>query len=392
MYDYLLKGARIIDPAQGIDGRFDLAMQEGKIERIDKEISPQDARVTYPLAGKIVTPGLIDAHCHPSLNFSDHSVHPDYAGVDAGVCLVNDAGSAGAANFGTLRHMHEGRVKTAMRFFLNVASAGLIHTPEIRSAHDIDVALLKATAQRHCDVVKGLKLRALEPIVGIKPDVVDLALAVAQELKLPLMLHIGDFRARGANDPLDAFSRGCVARLRKGDIISHYMTWRPGGMVLPDGTIFPELQAARERGVILDSSHGKNNFSFKVAEVLIASGLGPDVITTDLSSMGVHCVQSLPVTMSKFLALGMSLPEVVAATTSRAAQALGLASEWGSLAVGRAANISVLEMVAGDYVFFDGVAGNRLEGRELIEPRLVFRDGQVLPCRSFYHLANEKYQ
>ena len=160
-------------------------------------------------------------------------------------------------------------------------------------------------------------------------------------------------------------------------------------MVLPDGQIFPELQEAKERGVILDSSHGKNNFSFKVAEVLLANGLGPDIISTDLSSMGVHCVQSLLVTMSKFIALGMPLAEVVAATTSRAAQALGIADAWGSLQPGRDANISIIEQVAGDFDFFDGVAGNHRKGTCLLEPRLVMRKGEFLPCRSYYHLAHE---
>jgi len=389
MYDCLLKGANVVDPSQGLNGILDIAITDGKIASVEAEIPVQNARIIYPLAGKIVTPGLIDAHCHPSLNFSDHSVLPDEAGVNSGVVLVNDAGSAGAANFQTLRHMYYGRVKTEMSFFLNFASAGLIRSPEIRTIHDFDVKLLKSVVEKHRDVVKGLKLRALEPLMSIPTDVIQLALDTAEELQLPLMVHIGDFRDRTANDPLDAFSRAAVKRLRRGDIISHYMTWRPGGMVLPDGQIFPELREAKERGVILDSSHGKNNFSFKVAEVLLANGLGPDVITTDLSSMGVHCVQSLPVTMSKFLNLGTPLSEVVAATTSRAARALGMGDQWGSLKVGRNADISVLENVAGNFDFFDGVAGNCRKGTCLLEPRLVIRNGEVLPCRSYYHLSNE---
>jgi len=388
MYDCLLKGATVIDPSQGIDGVFDLAINEGKIARIAADIPAKDASVIYPLVGKIVTPGLIDAHCHPSLNFSEHAVLSDEAGVNAGVLLVNDAGSAGAANFQTLRHMYYSRVKTEMSFFLNFASAGLIRPPEIRSLHDIDIKLLKSVVEKNRGVVKGIKLRALEPLMSIATDVLALALDTAAELNLPLMVHIGDFRERTTNDPLDAFSRSVVKRLRQGDIISHYMTWRPGGMVLPDGQIFPELREAKARGVILDSSHGKNNFSFKVAEVLLANGIEPDIITTDFSSMNVHCVQSLLVTMSKFIALGMAMSEVVAATTNSAAQALQVDEQWGSLKVGRSADISVLEKVAGDFAFFDGVAGNSRKGTCLLEPRMVMRNGEVLPCRSYYHISN----
>lgn len=388
MHDTLLKGARLIDPSQRLDGILDVAIADGKVAALEADIPPTAARVTIPLAGKIVTPGLIDAHCHPVGCFTDHAVPPDEAGVHAGVLLVNDGGSAGAANFLALREMYHRRAQTDMTFFLNIATAGLIHPPEIRTIHDIDMRLLKATVERHRPLIKGLKLRALDPIAAVQPDVVQLALEAAEELELPLMVHIGDFRERAAGDPLDAFTRRLVQRLRRGDIISHFMTWRPGGMVLPDGTIFPELREARERGVVLDCSHGKNNFSLKVAEVLLAAGLAPDIITTDLSALGIPYVQSLLVTMSKFVALGMPLAEVVAAVTCNAAKAIGVEGEWGSLRPGRAANITILEAVEGAFAFCDGAAGNTRQGTCLLEPRMIFQRGTPLACRSFYHLPN----
>jgi dihydroorotase len=388
MYDILLKDARVIDPSQEVDGLLDVAIADGKIAALEAGIPHNRAKVTIPLAGRIVTPGLVDAHCHPALHLTDHAVFPDDAGVHAGVLLVNDGGSAGAANFLTLREMYYKRVQTDMTFFLNIATAGLIHPPEIRTIHDIDLKRLKATVEENRPIIKGLKLRALEPLSKIQPDVVQLALDAAEELKLPLMVHIGDFRERIDNDPLDDFTRGVVRRLRRGDIISHFMTWRPGGMVLPNGTVFPELKEARDRGVLLDCSHGKNNFSFKVAEALLAVGLKPDIITTDLSSVGVPYVQSLLVTMSKFISLGMPLHEVIAAVTCNGAKAIGVDGEWGSLRPGRAADITVLEEVEGTFTFFDGAAGNIRKGSHLLEPRLVLQRGVPLPCRSFYQLPN----
>lgn len=389
MHDCLLKGARVVDPSQGIDGVVDIALKDGKIGAIENDISPKQAKATYELRGKIVTPGLIDAHCHPVLHFTDHAVHPDEAGVNAGVLLVNDAGSAGPANFHTLREMYFKRAKSEMTFFLNIASSGLIHPPEIQAIHDIDIKLLKSVARANKDIVKGLKLRLFDNLIALKPDVVQLALDAADELNLPLMVHIGGFRDRTDNDPLDTFSRSILGRLRQGDILSHYMTWRPGGMVLPDGSIFPELKAAKERGVLLDCSHGKNNFSLKVAKILIDNGLAPDIISTDLSSMGLPYVQSLLVTMSKLICQGLPLYDAIAATTCKPARALGLENEWGSLRVGRDANISILEEVRGDFPFVDGAAGNSSKGDRLLEPRMVIRNGEVLPCRSFYHLINE---
>jgi len=386
MHDFLLKGGRVVDPANGIDGVFDVAVGEGRIRAVEQGIPCRDARTVIELGGRIVTPGLIDAHCHPVLHFTDHAVHPDEAGANAGVLLVNDGGSAGPANFEALVEMYGAGDRTAMTYFVNVAAAGLIRTPEIRSSADVDAALLEKVVNDFRPYVKGLKIRALETLIGIEPDPIDTALRAAEKLGLPLMVHIGDFRLRREYDPLDAFGRSVVRRLRKGDIVSHYMTWRPGGMVLADGTIYPELREARKRGVLLDCSHGRNNFSLKVAEVLLANGLGPDLITTDLAMVGAPYVQSLLVTMSKFLDLGMPLSDVVAATTSKAASALGIAPDWGNLTVGSKANISVLELVEGEFVFMDGAAGNRRKARRLLEPRLAMREGKPLPVRSFYSM------
>ncbi len=389
IYDTLLKGALVIDPAQKINGIFDLAITKGKIKAIKGDIPINKARNTIPLVGKIVTPGLIDAHCHPVFPLTSHSVTPDEAGVNAGVLLVNDGGSAGAGNFATLRELHYKRSKTEMTFFLNIATTGLVREPEIVSVYDIDFELLKKAFYQNQDIIKGLKLRALEPISKMEMDIVQSALDVAKDLNLPLMVHIGAFRQRMENDPMDLFTRNIIKRLRKGDIISHFMTGRPGGMVLPDRRIYPELKQAQDRGVILDSSHGKMNFNFKVAEVLMENGLQPTIITTDLSSMGVAHVQSLLVTMSKFLSLGMSLDAVISAVTQNAAKAIGIDDEWGSLKPGRPANISVMEIIEGDFTFFDGAAGNKIKSNRILEPRMVFKEGKPLPCRSYYHIPIE---
>lgn len=387
--DILLKNARVIDPSQGIDGLRDIAIKDGKIEAVGKHIAPETARAIYPMDGKIATPGLIDAHCHPALDFTGHAVHPDEAGVNAGVLLVNDAGSAGAANFHTLRAMYQDRVHTEMTYFINLAFAGQIHFPEIMSAHDVDIPLLKRVVAENPHHIKGLKLRLFDPLLKITPDMVNLALQTADDLDLPLMIHVGAFRPREQNDPLDHFGRRVLEQLRPGDIVSHYMTWRPGGFVLPSGEIFPELIRAKERGVLFDCSHGKNNFSIKVAELLVKNQLAPDIISTDLSSIGLAYVQSLLVTMSKFLLLGMPLYDVVAATTQNPARALRIDGEWGSLQPGRTANLSILELVEGSFSFYDGTAGNVRQGKALLEPRMVIRNGKMLPCRSFYHLPTE---
>jgi len=385
MYDIILKGGHIIDPALKINEVRDIAISEGHIVGIKENIESRTAKAVYPMQGKLIVPGLIDAHCHPAGSFTDHSVPVDEAGQDAGVLLVNDAGSAGSMNFQVLRYLIR-KARTQVTFFLNFASCGLVRNPEIASVHDFNVEHLKQVVAASDGMIRGIKIRAMETVSKMDVNVVALAKKTAEDLKLPLMIHIGDFRSRTRNDPFDDFSRNVVSLLGGGDIISHYMTWRPGGMVLEDGTIFPELEQARERGVILDSSHGWNNFSFKVARILLDKGLLPDIITTDLSTFGRGHVQSLAVTMSKFLALGMPLEDVIKAVTLKAAKALGLSDTWGSLEPGRAANITVLERVEGSFDFYDGAAGNGLTGNVLLEPRLILAGGKPGSCRSFYHL------
>ena len=385
MYDVLIKNARLIDPSQSRDGIFDIAIAHGKVAAINHEISVESADIVYPLSGQIIVPGLIDAHCHPVGTFTDHAVPADEAGVDAGVLLVNDAGSSGSANFLVLQDLLQ-NAETTITFFLNFASCGLIKLPEIASVHDFNIAELKKVVSKAGTKIRGIKIRAMESVSKIPIDVIALAKKTAVELDLPLMVHIGEFRNRKENDPFDSYSRKVVSLLDKGDILSHYMSWRPGGMVTEDGAIYAELAEAKSRGVILDCSHGRNNFSFKVANTLLHAGYIPDIITTDLSSLGRTHVQSLLVTMSKFLALGMPLMQVIEAVTINAAKALTLENSWGSLEVGRAANITVLEMIKGHFEFFDGTAGNKISGETLIEPRLIFMNGVPRSCRSYYHV------
>ncbi len=384
-FDVLLKGATVIDPSQGLHGELDLAVRGGRIAKIAEGIPESEASTSFALRGKIVTPGLIDAHCHPVLGLTDHSVAPSDAGAPTGVLLVNDAGSAGPANFPVLFGRFGGGSDTRMTYFLNAAAEGLVRSPEIASDSDVDLELLRGCVARYGEVIRGIKIRAMEPLSRIDADLIGMTVAAAADLALPLMVHIGEFRERRVNDPFDLYSRSVVRNLKEGDILSHFMTEKPGGMVLPDGTIYPELLDARERGVILDSSHGWNNFSFKVARVLMKAGVFPDIITTDLAALGLPAVQSLPVTMSKFLNLGLPLAEVIAATTLNAAKALRIENDWGSLAVGRRADVSVLELVHGAFAFSDGGAGNTLEGDVLLEPVMVLREGRALPCRSAYH-------
>lgn len=386
-YDLLLRGGEIIDPAQGFHQTGDLAIKGGKIAVLGKEIPAGEAEKVLDMRGKIVSPGLIDIHTHAAPGFTWLGISPEETGIYNGNTLLCDAGSAGCANFDALRRMTVESSRTPMLCFLNLAQTGLVVLPEIRIPQDIDVEWSREVVEANRGVIRGLKIRAVQSLAeGVGLPAIETAKKLAGDLRLPLMMHIGEPRERVPGEKLDAFSRAAVALLEKGDILSHFLTWEAGGMIRRDGTIYPELEAAQRRGVILDACHGLNHFSFTVARHALANGLLPTVLSTDMASIVQPAAQSLAVFMSKFLNLGVSVDQVVAMATIDAARALGEDGKRGSLKEGLSADITVLELLSGEYEFADGNGRERLKGEMLLEPRMVFIAGQGMPAYSNYHI------
>jgi dihydroorotase len=387
MYDILLKDGEIIDPSQGLRALGSVGIRGGKIAALGHGVSDPAAKAVFDLRGKIIAPGLIDLHCHPAYGFAALGVPADEAGLNTGVTLLGDGGSTGAANFSAFRSLVVQPAKTEVICFLNLAKAGLITMPEIHTPHDIDPELSRKTVEANRDLIRGIKIRAIQPLAeGLGLKGIETAKKLAAGLGLPLMMHIGETRDRMEKDWMDDFSRSAVSLLDRGDILSHFLTWEPGGMILEDGTVYPELDAARKRGVYLDSSHGMNHFSFAVARHALAQGFLPSIISTDLSANNSPVTQSLPVIMSKFLNLGFTLDQVIEMTTLNPARAIGEEGRKGSLKVGAPADITVMELVKGDYLFSDGKGRGSLRGTLLLEPRMVFKSGEMRPAYSHYQI------
>ena len=386
-FDLFLKDGEIIDPAQGFHGKGSIAIQDGKISAVGPNLPEGEAEDVLDMRGKILSPALIDVHCHPAQWFSWLGVPADEVGLNTGVVLLGDGGTAGAANFEALKKLVVEPAQTEILCFLNVAKAGLISIPEIHTIHDIDLEHSKQVVEANRPYIRGIKLRVIEPLaegVGLKG--MEVAKKLASDLHLPLMIHIGEPRERMPKDPMDDFSRAAVSLLEAGDILSHFMTWEPGGMIFKDGTIYPELEKARERGVFLDACHGLWHFNFTIARQALAKGFKPAIISTDMSAMNLSIVQSLPVTMSKFLNLGLTLDEVIAMTTIHPARAIREESRLGSLQVGMPANITVFELLKGDFLFGDGKGRESMRGNLLLEPRMVFKRGERHPAYSRYQI------
>ena len=387
MYDVLLKDGEVIDPAQKMHSPGSVAIQDRRIAAVGPNIPAEEAKTVFDLRGKIISPGLIDLHCHATLGFARLGVPPDEMGLNTGVTLLGDGGTAGAANFDALRRLIIQPAKTDFVCFLNLATAGLITLPEIFTPHDIDVEFSKTVVEANRDLIRGIKVRAIQPLAeGLGVKGVEAAKKLARDVRLPLMVHIGETRPRMEKDWMDDFSRSAVSLMEKGDILSHYLTWEPGGMILKDGTIYPELEAAKKRGVYLDSCHGMNHFSFTIARHGLSRGFIPSIISTDMATSGMPVIQSLSVLMSKFLNLGLTLDQVREMTTLNPAKAIGEEGTRGTLKIGNPADITVMELLKGDYLFGDGKGCESLRGTLLLEPRMVFKSGEMRPAYSRYHI------
>jgi dihydroorotase len=290
-------------------GDEDLWVSGSRISR------PGDATREIDVTGKLVVPGLIDLHAHVFAG-QDLGVDPDVVGPQSGTTTFIDTGTAGAHTFGAFRRGTIDRAIPRIRAFLNISTIGITSMRLAGEAENLaycDVDACVGAAREHADLVLGVKVRASANVVGANADEpLRRARAAADRLGLPLMVHIGEAPS-GIETVLNA--------LGSGDVLTHcFSGWRDNGLLL-DGRIRPSVLAAQKRGVIFDVGHGMGSFDAEVARRLLDQGFAPDTISSDVHA---YAAARLPDVMSKFLALGLTLDEVVARTTIGPARALGL--------------------------------------------------------------------
>src|SRR5256712_62184 len=327
MHDLLLKGGTVVDPSTGLDGIFDIAVESGVIARIAPDIPGAEATRTIAVAGKIVTPGLIDLHAHVFEGFTRNGVHPDLGGVHAGVTTIVDAGSAGAATFGGFPRHITPNCQTEVIPFLHICQTGLATNPDIIAATSINLDDTLRVAEQHKGLICGIKARMVSPALEIMGmEMPRLAKRAARESGIKLMVHIGDTEKR--YDP--TVIRSLLPLQEPGDILTHYFTANPGGVLDGNGKLVPEAYDAANRGVWFDTAHGRMNFSFDVGRRIIDQSLLRHCISTDLTVPGrLNTVHSMTEMMTRFLGLGFTLPQVVTMCTANPAKAIGMNHRLG---------------------------------------------------------------
>ena len=371
----ILKGGRVIDPESGLDEVTDISVSGSHIHCIDKNIGTHGSTVV-DCTGLIVTPGLIDLHTHVYWGGTSIGVDPKVHADKSACTTLVDAGTSGPGNFaGFLDHVIN---PTDVRIipFINLSFAGIFAFSEkVMFGESANLELLNADEaleiiQKHCDLIAGIKVRVgshASGTLGIEPMLI--ALEVCEETGLPLMCHLD-------NPPPSR--EAVVSRLRPGDILTHCFKPFPNAPVrYRDGKIYEEIMAARKRGVIFDIGHGAGSFSYATGRAMIEAGFKPDTISSDIHCLSVNGpVFDQLLTLSKFLALGMSLNEVIDCSTRKPADAINR-PDLGRLKPNAIADISILSLTDGNFDLVD-TCNESIHAKQRLSAAGVVRSGKYL--------------
>jgi dihydroorotase len=362
-YDLVIRGGRVIDPARDFDSVADVAIADGKIAAVGRDLAVDAGVETLDARGKLVVPGLIDVHLHAR----DAELPPAEITRSGGVTTMVDGGSRGADNVAQIVEIARA-APSRVRLLLNIAALG--NNPGGRAEfldglEPADVDKARRAVEEHREWIVGIKARLSKAVAGNRDrDVLERAIAVAAPFGIPVMIHVGD-----TFTPLPEL----LAMLRPGDVITHL--YAPvNGILDAAGRVLPQVRAARARGVLFDLGHGLNeHWRWDVAERALAQDFAPDTLSSDLNVPGrTQQVFDLPNVLSKFLLLGMPLAEVLACATTRAARTFRELEGLGTLRVGAAADVTVLELAAGAFEFVDNYRGTRTGNCRLVARAVVF--------------------
>jgi len=383
---FILKDGLICDGSGRTPLRGDLRFSGGKITDI-AEYLPADDAMVINVQGLIVAPGLIDFHTHVYDQMNLHSVSPADAGLRTGVTTLLDTGSAGAMNFGTFAKYIIPRAAENIYALLNISQFGVQGHPDIPpfigDLHDsqhLDPRPALRCIEQHGGRLIGVKARLTANLADHREENERAALANALSVsrRTGLICYIHHIASRV---PLEDVLR----ELQAGDVLTHFYHGHGDGGFAADGTPGWALRDARQRGVLLDVGHGSGAFAWRIAEPACqVHGFWPDIISTDLHRFNLDApVVDLPTTMSKFLHLGMKLQTVIQCVTANAAAGMRQQHHLGLLAPGRAADITLLQLVQGRHRLIDSESQERLATSRLI-PLCVFKGGRRFDCQVDY--------
>ena len=407
-YDLLLKGGRVMCPASGIDGVRDVAVKGGKVAAVEEAILPSAAREVIDVTGKLVLPGLIDTHGHVYQYVTGRfGLDPDMVGVRSGVTTVVDQGGPSCMTLPGFRKFIAEPAKTNVLCFLSAYLVGGLEGhfyPNLYSPDGVDIEATTRSALANKDIVRGIKGHA--EIGGFARwgiKVMEMAAEISRRADLPLYVHFGQLWGlpeSGKNgEDADTILERVIPLLKEGDVLAHPFTRHPGGFVNAKGELHHVLQAAIDRGLKVDVGH-RSHFSYRLAKMALAAGVVPHTLGADMHGYNTQVPEnpapagtpeehhddenhpfkgqarfSLTQAMSSMMTLGLPLDYVVKMVTTHPAKMLGMEDSLGSLAVGRTADVSVLNDVRGRFVLRDN-EDHRVIAERLLQPAFCLRNGE----------------
>jgi dihydroorotase len=371
-FDLVIKAADVLDPSQSLRGRRDIGIRYGLIEAVETDIPTARALRVLDAGGKLVTPGLVDLHCHVYPYGSALGIPADELVPYQCSTTCVSAGDAGANNFAAFRRYIVAQTRTRLYAFVHIANMGLAPFP-VAELYNIDFAQVDVAARavaENADMVLGIKVRMSENVIaknGLEPLKRAIAACERAATGGKIMCHIGGVETRELMTQI-------LDTLRPGDILTHAYSGAPNiagafTNIVQDGRLLPAALAAKQRGVIFDVGHGGGSFDFSVAEPAIAQGCPPDTISSDVHvfSGNTPGMPYLTWVMSKFLAQGFALEQVVAMATINPAKVINRAPKLGTLQIGAPADVAIMELVEGDVSFVD-TRNNIRTGRAYLKP------------------------
>lgn len=378
-YSIIIKGGHVIDPKNNIDAIMDVAINDGMIAMVAKNINATEGKKIINAKGLYVTPGLIDMHVHvyygtktdQGLMNGPSSVAPDAFSFRAGVTTFVDAGSAGWRSFPDFKKQSIDNSQTRVLAFLNIAAEGMRGGPFEQTTKDMDPQRTAACAQKYPAEIVGIKLAHYE---GHEWAPTDSAVRAGNLTNLPVMI---DF---GGSKPALPIEELFMKHLRPGDIFTHAYANLNGArecVVDENGKVKPMVFAAQKRGIIFDVGHGGGSFRWNQAVPSIKQGFIADVISSDLHTGSMNGgMKDMANLMSKFLALGLSVQDVILRSTWIPAKVINR-PELGNLSIGSEADVALFSLVKGDFGFTD-IGSDKMKGTQKLVAEMTFRAGRIV--------------